>query len=339
MQLKTKASLLFLISCVLFFSISFIIAIPYQLFGLSENLLFFLNAAFVSIPAFLIPSVVFRRVNRFPLFKAPKFWQIALAVVIGVGCINMNQSLSYFNGAIFYNVDISANSTTADTVKDLSLLNMLFSLAIIPPISEEFLMRGTLLESWRRYSPVGAMILTSLLFALLHTAPSAFFVYFAIGMLLALVYLITRNVWLTVIIHFINNLSSVIAAMMIKSSSGSVPVDAETDALSQFLSSRAGYLTLGCYFLAIAIVLIAPAVLILRSACRRKKLGRYAETAPAADENGELAPLPAPQLNDGALANGNNIAIWEDFFLWGAIDALLVMNLISGLSEFGILPS
>ncbi len=344
MKLKTKASLLFLICCTLYLALSALIGVPALIFNASNNLLFFLNALLVSIPAFLIPAVVFRRVNKFPFFKAPKFWQIVLAAVIGIGCVNMNQSLTYFNAAVFYNIDVASNSTSAETVTDLSVLNLFFSLAIIPPIAEEFLMRGTLLESWRRYSPVGAMIITSLLFALLHAAPSAFIVYFAIGMLLALVYIITRNAWLTVIIHFVNNLSSVIAALFLKYLSAdpspeAVAAESELSIkLSEFMESRLGYLVYAFIFMLIAASFIVPGVLILRAVFRKKKLGKYSE-GEIVEIEGERLLMPLPELKDCALANGNRIAILEDVMLWVAIDLLALINILSALSEFGIIKA
>ena len=340
MQLKTKASLLLLISLSLYLMLSFIIAIPAQFIGLSNNYLFALSALFVSIPAFLAPSIVFRRVNRFPAFKAPKFWQIMLAVMIGVGCVHMNEALSCLNSAVLYNVDVASNSTTAETVMELNVVNMFISLAVIPPICEEFLLRGTLLESWRRYGPIGAAILTSLIFALLHMAPSAFIVYFCIGMLLAAVYIITRNVWLTVIIHFINNLSSVIAAVMLKyMSDASLPgEESAIDSVMNIFGSRLGYVALALIYAVRAAVFIVPGILILRSVFRKRRLGKYADTAPLFIEGDDpAAPLPDPYLKDGALFRGNRTEIWEDILLWVSLDILIVMNVISGLSEFGII--
>ena len=237
-------------------------------------------------------------------------------------------------------MEITSNSTTAETVKELNVVNMFISLAVIPPICEEFLLRGALLETWRRYSPIGAAILTSLIFALLHMAPSAITVYFCIGLLLAAVYIITRNVWLTVIIHFINNLSSVVAAILLKyagdyAMSGS---DAAIDSILGMLGSRLGYVALALFYAVRAAVFIVPGLLLLRHLCRRKKLGKYADNAPIFLEGEDPAlPLPDPMLKDGALFKGNRTEIWEDILLWVSLDILIVLNVISGLSEFGIL--
>ena len=72
---------------------------------------------------------------------------------VGIGGIYMNAALSLLNQAIYFNVDLVSNSTTAATIAELGPIAMLIGLALVPPVSEEFIMRGTLLESWRRYGP------------------------------------------------------------------------------------------------------------------------------------------------------------------------------------------
>lgn len=332
MRLNRKASLLFIISLALFFSLSLLLAFTKA--TENDDLLFFLNAVAVSLPAFFIPAVIFRRKTALPRFKAPPFGHIMLAVVLGIGCVNLNQALSLLNEAVFYGVEISSNSTTAETVMNMNFFNLVFSLAIIPPLSEEFLMRGALLESWRRYSPVGAMLITSILFALLHAAPSAFIVYFGLGLLLAAVYLITRNVWLTVVVHFVNNMSTVLSTQLLKVLYSSDEAKAILEgAVDGETVSRAGYFGLFLLYGAIAAAIIIPMLIALRAIYRRRGEGMFADTAAkeALDdpdaESVEILPDPAEEEKG---------SMWKDPLLWVAVGLLIIINVAAGLSEFGV---
>lgn len=378
MRLERKTSLLLLISLSLFLVLSmllpFLVRAAKPLFAeffgpsadVENNLTYLFNAFFVSIPAFLVPAIIFRRTGRLPAFRAPKFGHIMLAVVIGLGCLQLNQALSCLNNAIFYNVQIESLSTTSETIMGLDGFNMLISLAIIPPLSEEFLMRGSLLEGWRRSSPVGAMILTSVIFALLHMAPTSIPVYFAIGILLALVYSITRNVWLTVTIHFVNNAASVFSAILLKGLSEVSGALGESGFTTDTASiGRGGLIMMFLFYSGAAAALIVPLMFALKKIYRSNKQGMYADDAsaendpapdkaavsapslmqeavPEAAPAAEYAPVYEPSAEYAPLPERDTSAerkpsLLADPFLWVAIGVLILLNVISGLVEFGVL--
>ena len=343
MGLNKKASRLFLICLALYLLLSFLVGVIVKVTS-SENLdlLYLLSSILVSVPAFLIPAIVFRRRHDLPKFKAPRFGHIIAAVIIGIGALFLNEALSFLNEAIFFDVEIASNSTTAETIKDLSIPTMIIALAVIPPISEEFIMRGTLLEVWRRYSPIGAAILTSVLFALLHVAPSALIIYIGIGLLLAAVYLITRNVWLTVTVHFVNNLASVLAAIASKSDySAGEELGAELSGevggmdIEALMSTQAGLIRLFSSALLIACIIIIPMILILRASCKRHGIGMYAAEQeipePAEDEGFTADMLPENEVEKP------KASMWNDGLLWATIILLVLLNVIMGLVEFGVI--
>ncbi|MCR5808347.1 MAG: CPBP family intramembrane metalloprotease [Clostridiales bacterium] len=350
MPLNRKASILFLISFALYIGLSFVVGLALPKDG-SDDLLFLLSSVAVSVPAFLIPAVVFRRKNRFPFAPMPRFSHILLAVIIGVGCIIMNVALSNLTNALYFGIEVDSNSTSSDTIMNLASWNMVLSLAIIPPLSEEFIMRGALLESWRRYSPFGAAIITALLFALLHLAPSYFLVYLGIGLLLACVYLITRNVWLTVIIHFVNNLATVLAALSMKSSGLDPTAVAESpdaaDVFANLMGSATGYVFLGLIYGAVAAAIIVPAVLGLKRSCQRYGLGKYSAGGdaflPRKESKDPLAELyyddqPTDEaVIKGETDEGGKPSMWKDAVLWIALAILIILNVVAGLQEFGVI--
>ncbi|WP_080810572.1 CPBP family intramembrane glutamic endopeptidase [Halomicronema hongdechloris] len=79
----------------------------------------------------------------------------------------------------------------------------LFSVLLVAPVTEEFLFRGILLHRWGSKWGIGpAVVLTSVLFGLLHMNLVGLFVF---GLVLALLYLHSRTLWVPILAHALNN--------------------------------------------------------------------------------------------------------------------------------------
>lgn len=92
----------------------------------------------------------------------------------------------------------------------------IISIAVIPPLVEEFAIRGVVMQPLRRYGDKFAILASSLVFAVLHgnliQAPFALIAGIGIGYAVC----ITNSVWTGVLIHTANNLYSVIIDFMIE---------------------------------------------------------------------------------------------------------------------------
>ncbi|WP_270563298.1 CPBP family intramembrane glutamic endopeptidase [Clostridium beijerinckii] len=81
------------------------------------------------------------------------------------------------------------------------------STVFIAPIFEELFMRGIILEQLsRRYKPIISITVSALLFAIMHLNVSQGVNAFLIGIIFGLVYLKTRNLIQTILLHGLNNL-------------------------------------------------------------------------------------------------------------------------------------
>ena len=336
MSIGRKASLLFLISTLLFLTLSVALGLNT---GLSEDAVYLLNSLAVSVPAFLIPAVIFRRRQHFPVFKFPRISYLLIAIVIGIGCVMLDNALSCLTEIVFYGVRVESLSTTSASILALDPVNMIVSLAILPPLCEEFIMRGTLLESWRRYSPIGAAVLTSLLFGLLHGAPSSLLVYFGIGMVMAMVYLITRSVWLSVVVHLVVNLSSVLSAILMRQELGLGAADAaeQAGAMTEMELSVPAYFQYLLQYALLAGVILVPMMLLLRALCRRRGDGMYACGYDSLDDGRVF--VTSYELEEGAAQGAKGHGLLADPFLWAALALLIVLNTVTGLIEFGVLKA
>lgn len=93
------------------------------------------------------------------------------------------------------------------------LLINIFIMALLPAVGEELFFRGALQKSLLRLSnkPWLAIFISSAVFALLHGTFFKILPIFTLGLLLGTVYYVTRNLWYTITIHFLNNAFAVLS--------------------------------------------------------------------------------------------------------------------------------
>ena len=87
------------------------------------------------------------------------------------------------------------------------------TVAIFAPIFEEWLCRGMVLRGLlTKMKPVWAIVISALFFAVIHANPWQALNAFLIGLMMGYVYYKTGSLLLTMIIHFVNNATSVIVS-------------------------------------------------------------------------------------------------------------------------------
>ena len=90
------------------------------------------------------------------------------------------------------------------------LVLMLFSSAVVPAFAEEFFFRGMVLENLRPYGRTTAILWSALLFGLMHQSADQIFYTVMAGVVIGWVYVRTESIWPCVLLHFVNNFTSVL---------------------------------------------------------------------------------------------------------------------------------
>ena len=92
------------------------------------------------------------------------------------------------------------------------LLVNLFIVALIPAIGEELLFRGLILKLFKEITGNIhlAVIISAVFFAAMHLQFYGFLPRFTLGLLLGYAFVLTRNLWVPMFIHFVNNAASVV---------------------------------------------------------------------------------------------------------------------------------
>ncbi len=100
-------------------------------------------------------------------------------------------------------------------------------MAFFPALFEELFFRGAvqnLLERWWR-KPLLAVIITSLLFSFIHMSVFLFLSRAILGFVLGLMYQRSKNIWVNIIAHFLNNTVAVIQLFWISRHAQKIEID------------------------------------------------------------------------------------------------------------------
>jgi uncharacterized protein len=102
---------------------------------------------------------------------------------------------------------------------DGALWLLVIAFCVAAPISEELFARGFLYRGWSEsfLGPLGAIVLSSMVWTVLHLQYDWYFLgeVFSIGLLLGYLRYRTKSMWLTIFVHGLNNLAAVIQTILL----------------------------------------------------------------------------------------------------------------------------
>ena len=166
------------------------------------------SSAFYMAP-FIAGGAVFYVFNRKtptqPIRFEPKLPAVSpLLIMAGLAMITAAAYVnSWFCDLIGYS--IPPELIIPQDYDDPSMVIMYMTIALAPAFAEEFLFRGVIYGNLRPFGKTQAILISSILFALMHQNIQQFFYTFVGGIAMALMYELTGNIWCGVIFHMFNN--------------------------------------------------------------------------------------------------------------------------------------
>ncbi len=179
-------------------------------------------------------------------FSAPKNkLQALLLIIISFGgCMFAN----YISSILLSFISLFGAESTYSSIQDpksiSDLILMCISVAVIPPLIEEYALRGVTLSRLRRYGNSFAIIATSIMFGIFHGDAMQIPFAFMCGLFFAYSVIATESLWTGIIIHALNNILSCVASVIMQVST--------EDAANTFFS----VVSIGGMVLAVACVFI-----------------------------------------------------------------------------------
>ena len=143
--------------------------------------------------------------------KAPRLPALFSSVLCWMGLYLMILPWSSFLTEFFPGLSTENTDQLVSLWEGQSLLFLVIVVALLPAVCEELIFRGFLLSSLeKRFRPGTAVILCGLFFAIFHMSLLQFLVLAPLGIFFSYVALKEGSIWLGILLHFLNNLTSVL---------------------------------------------------------------------------------------------------------------------------------
>lgn len=151
-------------------------------------------------------------------YSAPKNpLQAFLLVIISFGgCMAANFITSILMTILEAFGLYSTYSSIEDPKNIADIIVMCISIAIMPPLIEEFAVRGVLMSHLRRYGNGFAIIASAFFFGLFHGDAAQIPFAFMCGIFTAYAVIATDSIWTGIIIHAMNNALSCISSVLLQ---------------------------------------------------------------------------------------------------------------------------
>ena len=168
------------------------------------------------IPAILIAIILTSKQAKeyLSLHKPPKLINIGLGALLIILAYPFIQKSYEWNAMLPLPEWMLAMETdTNESLKGLLTMKHfgefalnIFVISVIPGIGEELLFRGVIQkEAYRWTRPGVAVWIAAILFSAMHMQFQGFFPRLLLGASLGYLYLFTKNLWIPIVIHFLNN--------------------------------------------------------------------------------------------------------------------------------------
>ena len=151
-----------------------------------------------------------KTIFKFYGFKKISWKAVLITFVIGIVVFFLNIFIANFFDVILSLFGYRFSSSPAVTEYPIYLLfvNIIFT-AVLPAVCEETAHRGMLLKGTSAFGQKWAIVLSAVLFGLMHMNIEQFFYATAIGLLAGYISMLCDSIYPAMIIHFMNNALSV----------------------------------------------------------------------------------------------------------------------------------
>lgn len=203
-------------ACVLFIALQFVAYMIMRLYNINSRLTYDLSSLLLQ-SCFVGAVLIISKIRNVDWISAANYNKKisgkTLLYVAGLTFIclylfnDITTAFSVFLEKIGYSsvFDSSAYEQFTQITNGWEYLASIVSVCIIPPLCEEMLFRGAVLNSFRGLNKWLGIFVSGFCFMLMHGNPEQTIYQFALGLVLGYVAWETRNIWVCVLIHAFNN--------------------------------------------------------------------------------------------------------------------------------------
>ncbi len=221
------------LACVMFIILQYVLAIVISLVGISNRFVYTLFSCLMQL-CFVGAVVVVSKIRNVDWLEAGNYKKkidaktlLYVAGFVAICLLLFTDITSAFSG-LLQKIGYSSplNSGTVAEYNQVTniweYLASIITVCVIPPLCEETLFRGAMLNSFRGTNKWLGIIASGFAFMLMHGNPDQTIYQFALGITLGYIAWETRNIWVCVLIHGANNLVAITIEWIVSAMSAGI---------------------------------------------------------------------------------------------------------------------
>lgn len=216
----------------------------------------------------LIPGFIFLLINNCDLtewlsFRKMKWSSIGLTVLFTYLLMPLISFVNVFSQLFGSNTVLGLS----DEIISMPMILMIFIMGVFGPFCEEFVFRGIIFNGYKKTGRIlGPLMLSSLLFGLMHMNFNQFCYAFVLGICFALLVEATGSLWSAVIGHVIVNTHNVIMLFGVQKLYTAIGIDID-DMYEQGMTLDSKLYALGM-FLILSVISTTLAAMVFIAICK-----------------------------------------------------------------------
>lgn len=177
--------------------------------GLPEYLYNWLSGAMIPLST-LLPAVIYIAKTKMDLTHAVRFehrslWFTLLGTITGFGICLLGNFPAIAIESFLENLGLPSRDMGPTSYDPSSSWMYILAVAVLAPFIEEFVFRGIILTRLEVGGKWFAVIGSAFIFGIAHGDLAKFAFAFVAGLVFGFLYVKTRNLWVPIVVHFLNN--------------------------------------------------------------------------------------------------------------------------------------
>jgi hypothetical protein len=202
---------------------------------------------------------------------------LAICLILGVLCYFFNVLVAGFFSAIIYlfGYESLPSQIALSDYSFVTFLIQIFTVCLLPAICEETAHRGLLLGNLKKNGIIKALLISSILFGLMHLSIQQFFYTAILGFIIGMSVVVSGSIFPGIIIHFMNNFLSTYFSFA--SANGWLGGEI-TRALNSFIYSNSNIFSVFLTIVLVLAIIVAIIIVLFVALIKETRLKRAKET-------------------------------------------------------------
>ncbi|QSZ26468.1 CPBP family intramembrane metalloprotease [Aceticella autotrophica] len=185
--------------------------------NIDYNLMYIIASVLFTLSIFYLFKHRNMNIFKYCCFTRISLMELFLSILIGIAFEMVFEMINSVMNLYRYFPDYNKYQELFTKIIKGNFFIVLLSIVIIGPILEEIIFRGLIFKELRKGMSIStSIILQSTIFAIIHGSIYQGFYAFILGILLSVMFYLSKSIWVPIIIHMASNMVALFGSLFIK---------------------------------------------------------------------------------------------------------------------------